>query len=36
MNVSHKEEAIRWYGGINNMIIFNAFDTTMSAMNGED
>ena len=36
MNVSHKEEAIRWYGGINNMIIFNAWDTTMSAMNGED
>lgn len=36
MNVSHKEEAIRWYGEINNMIIFNAFDTTMSAMNGED
>lgn len=36
MNVSHNEEAIRWYGGINNMIIFNAFDTTMSAMNGED
>ncbi len=36
MNVSHNEEAIKWYSGIENMIIFNAFDTTMAAMNGED
>ena len=36
MNVSNKEESVRWYSGISNMIIFNAWDTTMSAMNGED
>ena len=36
MNVSYNEEAIRWYGGIENMVIFNAWDTTMSAMNGLD
>ena len=36
MNVSYNEEAIQWYGGIENMVIFNAWDTTMSAMNGLD
>lgn len=36
MNVCNKEEAIRWYGHLNNMIVFNAFDCTMAKMNGED
>ena len=36
MNVSNKEEAIRWYGHLNNMIVFNAYDCTMAKMNGED
>ena len=36
MNVSYNEEAIKWYSGIENMIIFNAWDTTMASMNGED
>lgn len=34
--VCNREEVIKWYGGIRNLIIFNAWDTSMMAMNGED
>ena len=36
MNISYDKEVEKWYGGIKNMIIFNAWDTSMSAFNGED
>lgn len=36
MNICHREEVDEWYGNIKNMIIFNAWDTSMSAFNGED
>lgn len=34
--ISHNEEAIKWYGHLFGVIIFNAWDTTMMAMNGQD
>lgn len=34
--ISKKEEAIKWYGHLYGVIIFNAWDTTMMAMNGQD
>ena len=36
MNICYDKEANKWYGNIENMIIFNAWDTSMSAFNGED
>ena len=36
MNVCNREEVIKWYGHLNNVIVFNAWDTSMSAFNGED
>lgn len=36
MNVCDREEVNKWYGDISNMIIFNAWDTSMLAFNGED
>ena len=35
-NVSYNEEAIKWYGDLLNIIIFNAWDTSMMALNGMD
>lgn len=34
--ISKSDEAIRWYGHLFGVIIFNAWDTTMMAMNGQD
>lgn len=34
--VCNREEVIKWYGDIKNLIVFNAWDTSMMAMNGED
>lgn len=36
MTICNKDEAVKWYGNLKNIIIFNAWDTTMAAMNGED
>lgn len=36
MNICNREEVIRWYGNLKNVIMFNAWDTSMSAFNGED
>lgn len=36
MNISYEEKAIKWYGHLRGLIVFNAWDTTMMAMNGED
>ena len=36
MNICSTEEAIKWYGHIKNLIIFNGWDTSMMAFNGED
>ena len=36
MNVCYAQEVDKWYKDIENMIIFNAWDTSMSAFNGED
>lgn len=36
MNICHRDEVIKWYGHLENVIVFNAWDCTMSAMNGED
>ena len=36
MNVVNFEEIIKWYGHLRGLIIFNAWDTTMMAENGED
>ena len=36
MNVNNNEEVIKWYGDIKNLIIFNGWDTSMMAFNGED
>lgn len=36
VEVCNREEVIKWYGDLNNVIIFNAWDTCMSAFNGED
>ena len=36
MNICYNKEVDKWYGDIENMIIFNAWDTSMSAFNGED
>lgn len=36
MNICNSEEVIEWYGNIKNVIIFNGWDTTMMAMNGQD
>ena len=36
MNICNRDEVIKWYGNLKNIIVFNAWDTTMSAMNGED
>lgn len=36
MNICYDKEVNKWYGNIENMIIFNAWDTSMSAFNGED
>ena len=34
--ISKSEEAVKWYGHLFGVIIFNAWDTTMMAMNGQD
>lgn len=36
MNVCNRQEVEKWYSDIENMIIFNAWDTSCMAMNGED
>ena len=36
MNVCNRDEVIKWYKGLKNVIVFNAWDTAMSAFNGED
>lgn len=36
MNVCNREEVVRWYSGLKNIIVFNGWDTAMSAFNGED
>ena len=36
MNICNREEVIKWYGGLSNLIVFNAWDTSMMAFNGED
>lgn len=36
MNVCDREEVIKWYGNIKNLIIFNPWDTAMSRLNGQD
>jgi hypothetical protein len=36
MNICNKQEVDNWYSDIENMIIFNAWDTSCMAMNGED
>ena len=35
-NVCNREEVIKWYGHLKNVIIFNAWDTSMMAYNGAD
>ena len=36
MKVAHNDDMDYWYQYINTMVIFNSWDTTMDAMNGED
>jgi hypothetical protein len=36
MNVCNRKEVDKWYSEIENMIIFNAWDTSCMAMNGQD
>ena len=36
MNIVNNEEIIKWYGHLNGLIIFNGWDTTVMAENGED
>ena len=36
VNVCNREEVIKWYGHLRGLIVFNAWDTAMVAMNGED
>lgn len=36
MEVCNRDEVVKWYGNFKNIIVFNAWDTTMAAMNGED
>ena len=36
MGVCNREEVVKWYGHLDNVIVFNAWDTSMSAFNGED
>lgn len=36
MDICNREEVIKWYGKLNNIIVFNARDTAMLAFNGED
>ena len=36
MKVAHNEDMDYWYQYITTMVIFNSWDTTMDAMNGED
>lgn len=36
MNICNREEVVKWYKDIKNVIIFNAWDTAMMAFNGED
>lgn len=36
MNVCDRKEVDKWYGELNNVIVFNAWDTAMMAFNGED
>ena len=36
MNICNRPEVDKWYSDIENMIIFNAWDTSCMAMNGED
>lgn len=36
MSVSNNEDAKYWYRYINTMIVFNSWDSSMDAMNGED
>lgn len=36
MNICDRDEVKKWYGNLNGVIIFNAWDTTMMACNGED
>ena len=35
-NISYNEEAVKWYGHLEGLIIFNAWDTSMMAYNGAD
>jgi len=36
MDICNREEVQKWYGNLNNVIVFNAKDTAMLAFNGED
>ena len=36
MNICDREEVVKWYSDLKNIIVFNAWDTSMSAFNGED
>lgn len=36
MNVCDRKDVDKWYSDINNMIIFNAWDTSCMAFNGQD
>lgn len=36
MNVVDREDIVKWYGDLKNVIIFNAWDTAMMAFNGLD
>ena len=36
MNIVNNEEIVKWYGHLNGLIIFNGWDTTVMAENGED
>ena len=36
MEVCNRDEVCKWYGDLEGLIIFNAWDTTMSALNGAD
>lgn len=36
MNVVNRDEVVKWYGDLKNIIVFNAWDTAMMAFNGLD
>lgn len=36
MNICNRKEVEKWYGNIKNVIMFNAWDTSMMAFNGQD